>query len=468
MRRIFLLMFVSVCFLPMWGQADLSQIGSLIKRMLPESSEVGISIYDLTDQKPIYTYQNTKLCRPASTMKLLTVVAALARPDADEPFRTEVWYKGSIRKGTLKGDLYVVGGFDPEFDEQSMNTLVENVLSYPLSSIKGHIFGDISMKDSLYWGSGWMWDDNPAAYQPYLSPLMYHKGIVRISASPGLEKGTPAQLVCTPASSYYKVTNQTVTASPEAGKFALTRNWLGNTNDLFVTGNVEDSCAGEVNVTSSQDFFMHAFVERLRAKGIKIKRPFAFAEYKPDSISIRLAVVETPVQEVVNRLMKESDNLNAQALLCRLGAQATGKKRVSDSDGIAEIRKLLAQLGYAPDQYRIADGCGLSHYDYLSPDLLVDVLKFAYSKPDIYAKLAESLPIAGVDGTLKNRMKNTSGYKNVRAKTGSYTAINTLAGYLTAKNGHKIAFSIMNQNILSAAQARAFQDKVCELMINGE
>ncbi|HJF04247.1 MAG TPA: D-alanyl-D-alanine carboxypeptidase, partial [Bacteroides thetaiotaomicron] len=100
-----------------------------------------------------------------------------------------------------------------------------------------------------------------------------------------------------------------------------------------------------------------------------------------------------------------------------------------------------------------------------SPALLVDFLKYAYSQSDVFQKLYKSLPVAGIDGTLKNRMKNTSAFRNVHAKTGSFTAINALAGYLKMKNGHTLAFAIMNQNVLSAARARAFQDKVCEVII---
>ena len=144
--------------------------------MLPEASEVGISVYDLTAKKSLYTYRDTKLSRPASTMKLLTAITALSRPDADNPFRTEVWHDGVIEHDTLQGNLYVVGGFDPEFDSLMMDSLIEEVITFPFSVINGQVYGDVSMKDSLYWGSGWAWDDTPAGYQPYLSPLMFCKG----------------------------------------------------------------------------------------------------------------------------------------------------------------------------------------------------------------------------------------------------------------------------------------------------
>ena len=126
----------------------------------------------------------------------------------------------------------------------------------------------------------------------------------------------------------------------------------------------------------------------------------------------------------------ESDNLNAEAMLCRLGAQSAGNKYVSAEDGLSEVRQLIRKLGYVPDHYKLADGCGVSNYNYISSELLVAFLKFAYSRTDVFQKLYKALPIGGVDGTLKNRMKKgTPSYKKVHAKTGSFTAINCLAGY---------------------------------------
>ena len=114
-----LLLFTLCFFTTAWGQQELAlKLDSLVARLLPSGSEVGIAVYDLTAQKPLYRYRDTYLSRPASTMKLLTTITALSRPDGDEPFRTELWYQGVIRHDTLQGDLYVVGGFDPEFDEQ--------------------------------------------------------------------------------------------------------------------------------------------------------------------------------------------------------------------------------------------------------------------------------------------------------------------------------------------------------------
>lgn len=476
MKRILFPLLLFLCLLPLSAQnatradggsgALSSRLDTLLKYKLPQGSNVAISVYDLTANKPLYGYQPDKLSRPASTMKLLTTITALSRPEADEPFRTEVWYRGTIERDTLQGDLYVIGGFDPELDEAALDSLVNSVARLPFSVIKGTVVGDVSMKDSLYWGSGWAWDDTPASYQPYLSPLMLNKGVVTVTAFSG-ERGDTARLECTPASSYYTVMNKTQSRMPAAGRFRVSRDWLENGNSLVVTGNVDGCRAGTVNIFSSQDFFMHTFVERLQARGVEVSSSYAFGEFRQDSLSTRAALYETPVQDVVREIMKESDNLNAEAMLCRLGAQATGRKRVSADDGLSAVRMLIKKLGYNPDRYNLADGCGLSNYNYLSPELLVAFLKYAYSRTDVFQKLYKALPIGGVDGTLKNRMKKgTPSYRNVHAKTGSFTAINCLAGYLKADNGHQIAFAIMNQNALSGREARTFQDAVCEIIIS--
>lgn len=448
------------------AQSLSSRIDALIGEMLPKGGEVGIAVYDLTAGRSLYTHRAGKLCRPASTMKLLTAITSLARPDGEEPFRTEVWYDGTIVGDTLRGDLYVVGGFDPEFDDEAMDSLVARVAALPFSVLEGQVYGDVSMKDSLYWGNGWAWDDNPEAYQPYLSPLMFCKGTVELTAEPAAQ-GEPATVSCLPVSSYYTVVNRTQSRTPAAGKFILTRDWLTNGNQLMVQGNVDGVRKGWLNIYDSSRYFMHTFLERLRMQGLTVPDTYAFRPLPTDSAAVGLQPVaawETPMQDVLDQLMKESDNLNAEALLCRLGARATGQKHISAREGLDEIKKLIRRLEYDPKNFQIADGCGLSNYNYLSPALLVSFLRFAYSNESVFRPLYQSLPVAGIDGTLQHRMKQSAAYRRVHAKTGSFTAINTLAGYLKTKNGHDIAFAIMNQNILSAAKARAFQDKVCALL----
>lgn len=447
-----------------WEQSLPQRLDSIIKYDLPQGANVAILVYDLTADSALYDYQADKLSRPASNMKLVTTISALAHPGADEPFRTEVWYQGEIKKNVLYGDIYVVGAMDPEFDDAAMDSVANVIATLPFKKVKGRLYGDVSMKDSLYWGSGWSWDDTPYSYQPYLSPLMLNKGVVEVIARP-VAKGKPAELTCIPASGYYTLANETQSHTEEAGLFSVSRNWLENGNDVVVKGNITRERTGTVNIFGSEKFFMHTLQERLVARGMEFEEDYGFKELQKDEKTVLVMAYETAVQDIVNQLMKESDNLNTEAILYRLGVQASGHRHVSAEDGLKAVRARIDSLGLDAENYRVADGCGLSNYNAVSPELLVALLRFAYNRPDIYPKLYQSLPIAGVDGTLESRMKEGSpSYKNVHAKTGTISGISTLSGYLTAPNGHEIAFSIMNQNQLTSRSARVFQDKVCDAM----
>lgn len=440
-------------------------LDSLIQAKLPQGGQVGVAVYDLNTNQSLYTYQADRLCRPASTQKLITAITALNQPRAQEPFRTEVWYKGEIANDTLHGDLYIIGGMDPELMETAIDTLINLTAAYPFRILDGQVFGDVSMKDSLYWGKGWIWDDNPESFQPYLSPLMLNKGFVKIAAIP-TNPGEPASLEVKPTSTYFNIINETLTKTTSAGKFVVMRDWMNNANDITVSGNITARRLEEINVYSSQDFFMHTFLERLGMRFTLLQPWYNFAEMQRNDSCQLVAVYETPVSKVLRQMLKESDNLNAEAMFTRLGVQASGKNHVSADESIQAIQSLIRTMGLNPDDYRIADGCGLSMYDYVSPELLVAFLRYAYNKDNIFPHLFRSMPVAGVDGTLKNRMrKGSPAYQHVHAKTGSYTGINTLAGYLETNSKRYLAFAIMCQNQLKASEARALQDAICEFLV---
>ncbi len=450
-----------------------ARIDTIVKHELPLGGNAGICIYDLTAGRTLYEHQADKLSRPASTMKVMTAITTLAQPGAMEPFRTELWTTGRVVGDTLKGDLYVVGGFDPEFDTDDLEELIGSLTRRGIRVVDGRIVGDVSMKDSLYWGSGWLWDDAPAPYQPYLSPLMLNKGVLQLSILPD-ERGLSALVIGNPSSTYYTIENHTRSHWPAAGPLRVARNWMENGNCITLQGNVRAAEGRSFSLFDSGRMFMHVFVERLLEAGIRctavtdstragIEAAYCFGELPRTKACTKLATHETPFQAVLDEMLKESDNLNAEAMLCRAGVLASGgKKRVSARDGLDAMRALIKRVGLNPKHYSLADGCGLSHYDYLSPELLVAMLRYAYSRSDIFSPLYKALPVSGVDGTLKYRMGyGTPAFRQVHAKTGSYTGINALAGYLKTTEGHWVAFAIMTQNVLSGRQARAFQDAVC-------
>lgn len=431
-----------------------------------KTSEVGISVFDLTTGEQLFQYQDEKLYRPASTEKVVTSVSALATLGTEYTMNTRLQYTGKIEGDTLKGNLYLIGGFDPEFMDEDLDSLVDVIARSGIRYIADTLAADVSMTDSVYWGNGWSWDDAPDSFQPYLSPLMLNRGCVDVKVIPTQKDSLP-QVVCVPASDYYQVDNDGVSKQPQAGPLKITRNWLHHGNLIQISGNVAKETTRTLSIYNSKEFFFHTFVHRLKERGIGFNQT-AFADCpENDSLTVvtSLFTLERPIGEVLKQMMKESDNLCAESMFYHMAMNYAQHKRVSDNDGSDAINQFIKEkLGLNPDYFNIVDGSGVSLYNYISPRLLLEYLKYAYYHAEIFQPFYEALPIAGVDGTLEHRMKKGKAYRNVHAKTGTVTGVSSLAGYAKAPNGHQLAFAIINQNVMKSRQARAFQDKVCEIL----
>lgn len=178
-----------------------------------------------------------------------------------------------------------------------------------------------------------------------------------------------------------------------------------------------------------------------------------------------VAAVAHSIDEVMIPMLKKSENIFAECVFYQIAA-CGGQKAASRKHAQTKINSLITQLGLPADLYTVADGSGLSPYNYVTPELLVAILNYAYSQPGIFERLYADLPIAGVDGTLEKRMLDTRAAGNVHAKTGTVTGVSSLAGYLTASNGHLLSFCILNQGVSQSALGRAFQDQVCTYLCN--
>lgn len=169
------------------------------------------------------------------------------------------------------------------------------------------------------------------------------------------------------------------------------------------------------------------------------------------------------IDQILLRMMKQSDNFYAEAMFYQLAAHQ-GHRPARAKDAAAIVKRLISKVGLGHRPYRIADGSGLSLYNYLSADLEVRLLRYAYRNSTVYLHLLPSLPVAGSDGTLHNRMRGSFAADNVKAKTGTLEGVSALAGYCTAANGHRLCFSIINQGIMHTSNARRFQDRVCNAL----
>lgn len=464
MKRLIVVLLVWYCCLgAIFSQSLARQIDALIETTsFLKTSEVGIAIYDVTTGQSLYRRQSGKLYRPASTEKVITSVTALACLGEDYTFCTQLAYTGCIRNDTLKGDLYVVGGFDPEFTEKDMDMFTAAVNNAGIHYIAGDLIGDVSLTDSVYWGNGWAWDDAPELFQPYLSPLLLEKGGVKVTVIPSA-KQMPPQVKIVPASDYYTLSNQAISHAPAAGRLKVTRDWLHHQNEIIVQGNAAHTYSYSLSMYPAKDFFLQTFRYKLQQCGIETKGiSYGIC---PAEASL-LSKTTRPIMEVIQRTLKKSDNLSAEALFFHVGLNFKKSCPIGFKQGREAIEHFMQnEVDSSPKNYVIVDGSGLSPYNLISPDLLIKYLKYVADNEHLFKLFYASLPIAGVDGTLQNRMKEGKAFRNVRAKTGSVTGVSTLAGYVDqTSTGHRLAFVIFNQNILRARDARMFQDKVCSIL----
>ena len=211
-------------------------------------------------------------------------------------------------------------------------------------------------------------------------------------------------------------------------------------------------------LVSKKADFLRNFVDELRNKGIVVDDNFAEGTLPNGAyvVGSRFHAFD----QVLMQMLKESDNLYAESMFYQIAASG-GIRHASAANARTHIKKLISKIGLNPDNYKIADGSGLSLYNYVSPELMVRLLRYAYRNSEIYSSLYPALPIAGEDGTLSKRMKGKYTMGNVRAKTGTLTGISSLAGYCHTANNHLLAFCIINQGVMKNADGKAFQDKVC-------
>lgn len=215
-------------------------------------------------------------------------------------------------------------------------------------------------------------------------------------------------------------------------------------------------------VIGRKDNLLQRFVDCLAKAGIALNGNTEERSCPKGAITI--CQRQHTITQVMRRMMKDSDNLYAESMLYQVGM--TQGKPSTAKKAHRVTKALMKKMGIDNAPCRLADGSGLSLYNYISAEILVAFLRYAHNNDSISPYITAAMPLAGVDGTLEKRMVGTTAEANVRAKTGTLSGISSLAGYCTAPNGNRLAFAIINQGSMSAAPAKAFQDKVCIILTN--
>ncbi|MGH9967940.1 MAG: D-alanyl-D-alanine carboxypeptidase/D-alanyl-D-alanine endopeptidase [Pyrinomonadaceae bacterium] len=454
----------------------LAELQSRIEDVLqkPELAQamVGLKVASLETGRVLFEENAIKLLRPASNMKLYTVATALDRLSPDYRFNTSVY--GQARPdaaGILHGDLTIYGRGDPSIAArfsggdyfQRINELASLIAAAGVKRVEGDLVGDETYFTGPQYGAGWDWDDLQWWYGAEISALTINDNALDLLVKPGPAAGAPATITTGPPDPLLTIANR-VTTGPKGSKRELTVHRDLNSDVLEIAGLVPIDDRGYtagVGISHPALLFVYLLRASLAQRGVLVtgkSRTVAPAAYStgpvtPKPVSwIEIASMQSPpLSTVAAQTLKPSQNLYTELILRTLGnvvppaPGSTNTTRTSEAAGLEVVKTFLKEAGVNTSGLALTDGSGLSRDDLITAEASVQLLTYM-SRHRHALTFLEALPIAGVDGTLRNRMKGTAAENNVRAKTGSLRSAASLAGYLTTAAGEKLVFSIMVNN----------------------
>lgn len=442
------------------------QLHQLIEELEQEENSkgivVGLGIYNVTKQKSIFSFQAQKSFIPASTFKLLVTTAMLHRLSPEYRYKTELYYTGKVSpQGVLMGDLIIKGYGDPSLTVDDLDGMIEQLKGKEgIKQIQGHILVDESYFDDVRLGRAWMWDDEPWYYSAQVNALAVHRNSVDVTLLPA-EGGRSPRVQVHPPNDYVKMINEVIVVEGAKDETHWSRPRMQNTIHIQGTiGQLANPVKQSLSLEDPALFVAHVLKQQLQQKGVVLSPQIKMDKTVFMGILPAVTHYSKPLRELVVHLNKESDNFYAEMFLKTLGAVI--KRDGSFAAGLEAVAEVLAEADIITG-YRQVDGSGLSRLNAMTPEQMLKLLLYIQNQP--YKTIIEqSLPTAGVDGTLEKRMLGTPAQNKLYAKSGSMSGVNNLAGYVKAANGDKIAVSLFLNGIYQSKYAGDFQDAVASLL----
>jgi D-alanyl-D-alanine carboxypeptidase/D-alanyl-D-alanine-endopeptidase (penicillin-binding protein 4) len=444
---------------------------------------VGIKVVSLDTNRVLFEEHAAKLLRPASNMKMYTLAAALDKLTPDYRFTTSIYAaRPPDSSGVVNGDLTIYGRGDPTFATRfnngdyfkGINDLAARIAAAGVKRVKGDLVGDETYFVGPKYGSGWEWEDLTWYYGAEISPLSINDNALDLFIKPGAAVGQPALITTGPPDPLLTIVNKVATSAKGVRRQLNIHRDLGE-NTVTIVGSIpleDPGYTGALSISHPGLLFVYLLRSALaqqgvvvtgksRTTGIVSQPPFlptpnAFAA--PQS---EIAKIESPPFSLIAaQTMKPSQNLYTELILRTLGKLTPPPptlpplRQTSEQLGIEAVKSFLKTAGIRPESLILNDGSGLSRNDMITAEATVQLLTFM-SKHRYADAFRTALPIAGVDGTLRNRMRGTAAENNVRAKTGSLSSAASLGGYVTTASGEKLAFAIIVNNYGSEVDPRA-------------
>jgi D-alanyl-D-alanine carboxypeptidase/D-alanyl-D-alanine-endopeptidase (penicillin-binding protein 4) len=435
-------------------------IDSLVEVPEFRNAHWGILVVDPARGETLYTHNADKLFMPASNEKLLTGSTAMTQLGPDFRWPTTYLTRGPMRDGVLEGDLVVRGSGDPSVSAHAyhgdaltpLRAIADSLRARGITRIRGQLVAAPSPFTDAPLGYGWSWSELDEPYSAGVDALFFNEGYSEIVVRGGARAGDPVTATTRPTSTYptlivraHTVARAPSGASPADSMAALPAVKLARDSargPVVIDGTLAagDSSIQAVAYRDQPAAYLAALDEALRTGGITIDHARTDTLARIDSL---LTTTSLPLRDVMPLFEKPSQNQIGELLFKTLALTKTG---VGIADSAAQVvsRQLLA-WGVQPDGFVVHDGSGLSRHDYVSPRTLVRVLDVMRQSPD-FKPFYDALPIAGVDGTIRGRMKGTPAAGNIHAKTGTIDKARSLSGYVTTADGRLLLFSALCNN----------------------
>ena len=489
---------ISVLFCPCAGPAQEPKPARTLSELQNRLSEIvsqpkygaalwGVKVVSLDTGKTLFEHNPQKLFSPASNSKLYTVALALDRLGPEYRLKTSLYASTAPKGGTLNGNLIVYGRADPAINARLHNgdiykafePLVIALTNAGVRRIAGDLIGDDSFFHGPEFGSGWCWDDLEYYYGAEVSALTVNDNALQVKVEPGDKIGAACRISVTPATDYLVFSNRTETvASDERRRVTFYRPL--DENLVYMTGQMPLGGSNDVRDVTFHNpagLFIAWFREGLARHGVKVSgklRTMNWLDRQGAPLDcgkmVELGSMESlPLRDIAREVQKPSQNLYTDLLLAHVGESVrSGTDRydtTSEELGIRELGKFLEQAGVHKGDVFFEEGSGLSRDNLTTPNATVALLQFM-SRHKCAQVYLQSLPIAGVDGTLRSRMRSTPAAGNVRAKTGTLRWANSLSGYVTTAAGERLVFSVMLNRFHAAGggSSRADLDAIAVLL----
>lgn len=437
----------------------------------------GVLIKSLETGKIWYEQNADKMFMPASNEKILTTSAALIELGPDFQFETYLTYSGEIKDSVLEGDIIAFGNGDPTLYNRFNNSPKDvfkkwaaDLKSAGIKTINGNIIGDDNAFDDRNIGYGWSFDGLDAWYSAEVGALQLNENYVDLKIVPPPALTDSVLIIPNLLSRFYEIKNEI--EINDTGKTRIYVDRPFGTNTIFVRGYIkagDESFEVTPSLTNPTLFYVTVLKEVFEEEGIPVSgMPIDCDDlmkwnYKSEDFNLISIHKSPPLSEILSGLMKRSQNMYAETMVKVLGWKDTGLGSFRNGKNVVE-KTLKNYFGIEPGSYAFTDGSGLSRYNYVSPHQIVKIME-GMSKHKYGNVWKDILPVAGIDGTLRKRMKGTKAEGNVRAKTGTISNVRGLSGYVTTSDGEKLVFSfLVNGHLLSSKDTEDVTDTVLEMI----